>query len=71
MDAEGSQAERREHLNDQEVNQYEDGGENHVQSPPPPAVDLEQVLASQTLLLEAIANAIYSPRPRVLGIMRS
>jgi hypothetical protein len=28
--AEGSQADRRERLNDQEVNQGKDGGENHV-----------------------------------------
>jgi hypothetical protein len=46
MDAEGSQAERRERLNDQEVNQGEDGGENHVQPPPHPAVDLAHVLAN-------------------------
>jgi hypothetical protein len=68
MDVEGSQAERRERLNDQEVNQGEDGGENHVQPPPPPVVDLAQVLANQTLLLEAIDNAINRPRPRVLGM---
>jgi hypothetical protein len=68
MDTEGSQVERRECLNDQEVNQGEDGGENHVQPPPPPAIDLAHVLDNQTLLLEAIANAINRPRPRVLGM---
>jgi hypothetical protein len=68
MDAEGSQAEQRERLNDEEVNQGEDGGENHVQPSPPPAVDLAQVLANQTLLLEAIDNAINCPRSRVLGM---
>jgi hypothetical protein len=68
MDAEGSQAEQRERLNDEEVNQGEDGGENHVQPPPPPAVDLAQVLANQTLLLEAIDNTINCPRSRVLGM---
>jgi hypothetical protein len=35
MDAEGSQADRMERLNDQEVNQGEDGGENIVLPPPP------------------------------------
>jgi hypothetical protein len=40
MDAEGSQADRRECLNDQEVNQGEDGGENIVLAPPPPPVEL-------------------------------
>jgi hypothetical protein len=68
MDAEGSQAEQRERLNDQAVNQFKDGGENHVQPLPTPAVDLAQVLTNQTLLLEAIANAINHPRPRLLGM---
>jgi hypothetical protein len=54
--------------NEQEVNQGEGGGENRVQPPPPPTVDLTQVMANQTLLLEAIANAINRPRPRVLGM---
>jgi hypothetical protein len=40
MDAEGSQADRRERLNDQEVNQGEDGGENVVLPPPPPPIEL-------------------------------
>jgi hypothetical protein len=35
MDAEGSQADQRERLNDQEVNQGEDGGENIVLPPHP------------------------------------
>jgi hypothetical protein len=68
MDAEGSQADRRERLNDQEVNQGEDGGENVVLPPPPPPVELAQVLANQTLLMEAIFNAVNHPRPRVLGM---
>jgi hypothetical protein len=63
MDAEGSQADRRERLNDQEVNQGEDGGENVVLPPPPPPVELAQVLANQTLLMEAIFNAVNHPRP--------
>jgi hypothetical protein len=64
MGAEGSQADRRERLNDQEVNQGEDGGENQVLPPPPPPVDLAQVLANQTLLMEAIFNVVNRPRPR-------
>jgi hypothetical protein len=68
MDAKGSQADRRERLNDQEVNQGEDGGENAVLPPPPTPVDLAQVLANQTLLMEATFNAVNRPRPRVLGM---
>jgi hypothetical protein len=68
MDAEGSQADRRGRLNDQEVNQGEDGGENVVLPLPPPPVELAQVLANQTLLMEAIFNAVNRPRPRVLGM---
>jgi hypothetical protein len=68
MDAEGSQADRRERLNDQELNQGEDGGENVVLPPPPPFVELAQVLANQTLLMEAIFNVVNRPRPRVLGM---
>jgi hypothetical protein len=68
MDAEGSQADQRERLNDQEVNQGEDGGENVVLPPPPPPVELAQVLANQTLLMKAIFNAVNRPRPRVLGM---
>jgi hypothetical protein len=64
MDAEGSQADRRERLNDQEVNQGEDGGENVVLPPPPPPIELAQVLANQTVLMEAIFNAVNRPRPR-------
>jgi hypothetical protein len=37
-DAEGSQADRRERLPEQEVNQNEDGGENVVLPPPPPPI---------------------------------
>jgi hypothetical protein len=68
MDTEGLQADRRERLNDQEVNQGEDEGENTVLPPPPPPVELAQVLANQTLLMEAIFNAVNRPRPRVLGM---
>jgi hypothetical protein len=63
MDAEGSQADRRERLNDQEVNQGEDGGENVVLPPPPPPIEPAQVLANQTILMEAIFNAVNRPRP--------
>jgi hypothetical protein len=65
---EGSQAERMKCHNEQEVNQGERGGENRVQPPPPHVVDLAQVMANPTLLLEAIANAINRPWPRVLGM---
>jgi hypothetical protein len=68
MDAEGSQADRRERLNEKEVNQGEDGGENQVLPLPPPPVDLAQVLANKTLLMEAIVNDINRSRPRVLGM---
>jgi hypothetical protein len=63
MDAKGSQADRRERLNHQEVNQGEDGGENAVLPPPPPPIELAQVLANQTVLMEAIFNAVNRPRP--------
>jgi hypothetical protein len=68
MDAKGSQADRRERLNDQEVNQGEDGGENVVLPLPPPPIELAQVLANQTVLMEAIFNTVNRPRPRVLGM---
>jgi hypothetical protein len=68
MYAEGSQANRRERLNNHEVNQGEDGGENVVLPPPPPPVDLTQVLANQTLQMEAIFHAVNRPRPRVMGM---
>jgi hypothetical protein len=50
---------------DQEVSQQ--GGESQVgarQAPPPPAIDLVQVLNNQNLLLEALTNVITNPRPR-------
>jgi hypothetical protein len=68
VDVEGSQADRREHLIDQEVNQGEDGGENVVLPLPPTPIELAQVLANQTVLMEAIFNAVNRPRPRVLGM---
>jgi hypothetical protein len=67
MDAEGSQADRRERLNNQEVNQGEDG-ENVVLPPPPPPIELAQVLANQAVLMEAIFNAVNRPRPQVMGM---
>jgi hypothetical protein len=67
VDAKRSQADRRERLNNQEVNQDKDGGENVV-LPPLPPIELAQVLANQTVLMEAIFNAINRPRPRVLGM---
>jgi hypothetical protein len=63
VDAEGWQADRRERINDQEVNQDEDGGENVVLRRAPPPIELAQVLANQTVLMEAIFNAVNRPRP--------
>jgi hypothetical protein len=63
MDAEGSQVDRRERLNDEEVNQGEDGGENVVLPPPPRPIELAQVLANQTVLMEAILNTVNRSRP--------
>jgi hypothetical protein len=67
MDTEGSQVDQRARLNNQEVNQDEDGGENVV-LPPPPPIDLAQVLSNQTILMEAIFNVVNRQRPRVLGM---
>jgi hypothetical protein len=63
MDAEGSQADQRLRLNDQEVNQGKDGGENVVLPLPPLPIELAQVLANQTVLMEAIFNTVNRPRP--------
>jgi hypothetical protein len=63
MNAEGSQADRRERLNDQEVNQGKDGGENIVLPPPPPPIDMAQVLTNQTLPMEAIAMPLTVQGP--------
>jgi hypothetical protein len=59
------QAPGHEDQEDQEVSQQ--GGESQVgarQAPPPPAIDLVQVLNNQNLLLEALTNVITNPRPR-------
>jgi hypothetical protein len=59
------QAHVHEDQEDQEVSQQ--GGESQVgahQAPPPPAIDLVQVLNNQNLLLEALTNVITNPRPR-------
>ena len=51
---------------EQEVSQ--DRGENQVEGPlpppPPPLGDLAQIIHSQTLILEALANALDNKRPR-------
>ena len=48
-------------LREQEVNQ----NEGEVPLPPPPPVgDLAQAINNQTLILEALANAIVNKRPR-------
>ena len=48
-------------LREQEVNQ--DEGEVPL-PPPPPVGDLAQAINNQTLILEALANAITNKRPR-------
>ena len=48
-------------LREQEVNQ--DEGEVPL-PPPPPVGDLAQAINNQTLILEALANAIINKRPR-------
>jgi len=51
---------------DQEVDQNEGKGESQVRSqqpPLPPFIDLAQVINNQTLVLEALANAINRSRP--------
>ena len=53
----------------QEVSQHE--AESQVRSqqpPPPPVIDLVKEMNNQTLLLEALANAINRPRPRAQGM---
>jgi hypothetical protein len=58
------QAPSHEDQEDQEVSQQ--GGESQVgahQAPPPPAIDLVQVLNNQNLLLEVLTNVITNPRP--------
>jgi hypothetical protein len=59
------QAPSHEDQEDQEVSQQ--GGESQVgarHAPPPPAIDLVQVLNNQNLLLAALTNVITNPRPR-------
>ena len=56
---------------DQEVNQHEGGAESQVRSQPPPpplVIDLAQVINNQTLVLEALANAINRSRPYGQGM---
>ena len=54
-----------EPLREQEVNQNEGGDQGEVPLPPPPPVgDLAQAINNQTLILEALANAIINKRPR-------
>jgi hypothetical protein len=59
------QALDQEDQEDQEVSQQ--GGESQVgarHAPPPPAIDLVQVLNNQNLLLQALTNVVTNPRPR-------
>ena len=63
--AEGPQNEHgQDHLREQEVNQNEGGNQGEVPIPPPPPVgDLAQAINNQTLILEALANALVNKRP--------
>ena len=50
---------------EQEVNQPREGNQGEVPLPPPPPFgDLAQAINNQTLILEALANAIINKRPR-------
>jgi hypothetical protein len=53
----------------QEVSQHEAKSQVRSQQPPPlPVIDLMKEMNNQTLLLEALANAINRPRPRAQGM---
>ena len=50
---------------EQELSQNGGGNQGEVPLPPPPPVgDLAQAINNQTLILEALANAIVNKRPR-------
>ena len=51
--------------NEQEVSQNGGGNQGEAPLPPPPSFgDLSQVISNQTLILEALANALINKRPR-------
>ena len=51
--------------NDQGVSQNGGGNQGEASLPPPPPfVDLAQAISNQTLILEALANALINMRPR-------
>ena len=50
---------------EQEVSQNEGGNQGEVPLPPPPPFgDLTQAISNQTLILEALANALINKRQR-------
>ena len=50
---------------EQEVNQQGEGNQGEAPLPsPPPFGDLAQVISNQTIILEALANALVNKRPR-------
>jgi len=50
---------------EQEVNQQGEGNQGEVPMPPPPPFgDLAQAISNQTLILEALANALANKQPR-------
>jgi hypothetical protein len=53
---------------EQEVNQHEERGETSAPPPPPHVVDLVQVMHNQTLLMDALNNAVNRPRPRMQSL---
>ena len=62
----GGQPNGQNHLqNEQEVSQNGGGNQGEVPLPPPPPFgDLAQTTNNQTLVLEALANALVNKRPR-------
>ena len=50
---------------EQEVSQNRGGNQGEAPLPPPPPFgDLAQAISNQTLILEALANALINKRPR-------
>ena len=51
--------------NEQQVSQNGGGNQGEAPLPPPPPFrDLAQAISNQTLILEALANALINKRPR-------
>ena len=62
----GGQPNGQDHIqNEQEVSQNGGGNQREVPLPPPPHFgDLAQAISNQTLILEALANALINKQPR-------